>query len=104
MLGLMIADEVGLIQVSSACADCWPPNTKQAPGCPERPLISMPQIAALHELHVLERQAAHRLAGGGEDRVHDRRRDYANGRLADAAPEVVARHQEATRPVAAQHS
>src|SRR5262249_28457732 len=42
----------------------------------------------LHQLHVLQRQAAHGAAGRGVDRVEDGRRGDADGRLADAAPEI----------------
>jgi hypothetical protein len=44
------------------------------------------------QLHVLERQAAHRLAGCRMDGVEHGGRDDEDRRLADAAPEVVARH------------
>ncbi len=48
-------------------------------------------VAPLDELDVLQRQAAHRLAGRGEHGIEDRRRHHGNRRLADAAPEVVGR-------------
>jgi hypothetical protein len=106
LLVSMIADEIGLIQVAQRLRRFLRPQSNGRPGCPERPpnsrLVSSP--SPLHELHVLERQAAHRLAGGGEDRVHHRRRHHADRRLADAAPEVVAWHREATRQVAGQRS
>src|SRR3954471_21441559 len=57
-----------------------------------RPLCMPARCDALDQLHVLQRQAADRLTGRRLDRVQHRGPDDADGRLAHAAPEVVARH------------
>src|SRR5437867_4528553 len=54
------------------------------------------QNTRLHHLDavVLQRDRAEALAGRGEERVEDRRRGYADRRLADAAPEPAGRHDD----------
>jgi hypothetical protein len=51
-----------------------PPITTGAPVARSARRTHRLTPSPLHELHVLERQAAHRLAGRGEDRIHHRRR------------------------------
>src|ERR1035441_4405267 len=50
------------------------------------------QMAALHQLYVLERQTAHRFAGCRKNRVEYGWRNHADCRFPNATPEVVGRH------------
>jgi len=61
------------------------------PGCPGSPaqLLCPPQVV------VLQRERADTLAGCSEDRVAERRRHERWRRLANAAPESAARHDNA---------
>src|SRR5688572_23416148 len=59
------------------------------------PEALFPMVCPLYELQVLDRQAADRFPRRCEDRVHDGRRNDADRRLADAAPEVESRGEHA---------
>src|SRR5438067_2559844 len=59
-----------------------------------RGLRSRANRSRLDQADILERQLAYRLAGRGMDGVENGRCDHADRRLADAAPEVTARHDD----------
>src|SRR6202030_465972 len=63
----------------------WPPQARR---------LSTAPASARPQILVHQRQRAHPLAGGGEDRVQHRRRRDRDRRLADAAPEIAGRHDD----------
>src|SRR5215472_2478453 len=68
---------------------------KKIPGlCPGDSWTRASAWAALNQPDVLQRQLAHELAGCGINGVEHRGRHHGDGRLADAAPEIVTRHDD----------
>src|SRR5712691_6104270 len=75
---------------------CWVSRRKRVYARLRRGMALDPTYEgpSLHQLHVLQRQAAHRLARRRVDRVEDGGRHHADRRLADAAPEIMTRHDD----------
>src|SRR6267154_3081336 len=76
----------------STCGNFMTLPRRAAPVGMRRDVPAPVPVPSLHQLDVLQRQAPHRFAGRGKDRVEHGGRLYADRPFAHAAPEVVRRN------------